>query len=151
MANLQLRITELRRQQGISQQQLAERLGVAFQTVSKWETGTTMPDIAMLPELAAYFQVSVDQLLGLRPLPEEEYLPVESGTRGYWEERSDYLLRTRKTMVNQDYLTFLVERVWQLREPVRVLDCGCGLGFLASMLMPLLPQGSTYQIGRAHV
>ncbi len=145
MANLQLRITELRRQQGISQQQLAERLGVAFQTVSKWETGTTMPDIAMLPELAVYFQVSVDQLLGLRPLPEEEYLPVESGTRGYWEERSDYLLRTRKTMVNQDYLTFLVERVWQLREPVRVLDCGCGLGFLASMLMPLLPQGSTYR------
>ena len=56
MANLQLRITELRRQQGISQQQLAERLGVAFQTVSKWETGTTMPDIAMLPELAAYFR-----------------------------------------------------------------------------------------------
>ncbi len=100
MANLQLRITELRRQQGISQQQLAERLGVAFQTVSKWETGTTMPDIAMLPELAAYFQVSVDQLLGLRPLPEEEYLPVESGTRGYWEERSDYLLRTdRKSVV----------------------------------------------------
>lgn len=99
----------------------------------------------MLPELAAYFQVSVDQLLGLKPLPEEEYLPVESGTRGYWEERADYLLRTRKTIVNQDYLAFLVERVWQLREPVRVLDCGCGLGFLASMLMPLLPQGSTYR------
>lgn len=144
MANLQLRIAELRRQQGTSQQQLAEYLGVAFQTVSKWETGTTMPDIAMLPELAAYFQVSVDQLLGLQPLPEEEYLPVESGTRGYWEERADYLLRTRKTMVNQDYLAFLVERVWRLQGAIKVLDCGCGLGFLGSVLMPLLPQGSTY-------
>lgn len=144
MANLQLRIAELRRQKGISQQQLAQRLGVAFQTVSKWETGATMPDIGMLPELAMSFQVSVDQLLGLQPLPGEEYLPVESGTRGYWEERADYLTRTRKTIANQDYFGFLVERVWGIRGPVRILDCGCGLGFLSSLLMPLLPEGSTY-------
>lgn len=144
MANIELCIARLRRQRGISQQQLAERMGVAFQTVSKWETGATMPDIAMLPELAAYFQVSVDQLLGLQPLQGEEYLPVESGTKGYWEGRADYLLRTRKTMVNQDYLAFLAERVWQFQEPVKMLDCGCGLGFLASTLLPLLPSGSTY-------
>ncbi len=144
MANLQLRIAELRRQKGISQQQLAQRLGVAFQTVSKWETGATMPDIGMLPELAMFFQVSVDQLLGMQPLPGEEYLPVESGTRGYWEERADYLTRTRKTIANQDYFGFLVERVWGIRGPVRILDCGCGLGFLSSLLMPLLPEGSTY-------
>lgn len=144
MANIELCIARLRRQRGISQQQLAERMGVAFQTVSKWETGATMPDIAMLPELAAYFQVSVDQLLGLQPLQGEEYLPVESGTKGYWEGRADYLLRTRKTMVNQDYLAFLAERVWQFQEPVKMLDCGCGLGFLASTLLPLLPPGSTY-------
>ena len=68
MANLELRIAELRRQRGISQQQLAEHVGVTFQTVSKWETGTTMPDITMLPVLAGYFRVSVDQLLGLQPL-----------------------------------------------------------------------------------
>lgn len=144
MANLQLRIAELRRQKGISQQQLAQRLGVAFQTVSKWETGATMPDIGMLPELAMFFQVSVDQLMGLQPLPGEEYLPVESGTRGYWEERADYLTRTRKTIANQDYFRFLVERVWGIQGPVKVLDCGCGLGFLSSLLMPLLPEGSTY-------
>lgn len=144
MENLELRIAELRRQRGISQQQLAGQVGVTFQTVSKWETGACLPDIAMLPVLAGYFQVSVDQLLGLQPLQGEEYLPVESGTRGYWEERADYLLRTRKTMVNQDYMAFLVERVWRLQEPVKMLDCGCGLGFLASMLLPLLPQGSTY-------
>lgn len=144
MTNLELRIAELRRQRGISQQQLAEHVGVTFQTVSKWETGTTMPDITMLPVLAGYFQVSVDQLLGLQPLQGEEYLPVESGTRGYWEERADYLLRTRKTMVNPDYFTFLVERVWQLWKPVKVLDCGCGLGFLASLLIPSFPEGGTY-------
>ncbi len=144
MANIELCIARLRRQRGISQQQLAERMGVAFQTVSKWETGATMPDIAMLPDLAAYFQVSVDQLLGLQPLQGEEYLPVESGTKGYWEGRADYLLRTRKTMVNRDYMAFLAERVWRFQEPVKMLDCGCGLGFLASTLLPLLPPGSTY-------
>lgn len=141
---IHLKIYELRKQKGISQQVLAEALGVSFQTVSKWENNTTMPDITLLPDIAGYFGVSVDQLLGLAPLSGEVYIPVQSGSREYWNERLDYLIRTRKYMWNQDYMEFLVEKVWKITKPVDVLDCGCGWGFLASFLLPLLPKGSTY-------
>ena len=68
MANMRLRIAELRRKMHISQQQLAEVVGVSFQTISKWENGNAMPDITYLPVLAEYFEVSVDQLLGISGL-----------------------------------------------------------------------------------
>jgi transcriptional regulator with XRE-family HTH domain len=53
---------------------LAEVLGVTYQSVSKWETGITMPDITLLPAIAEYFNVSVDELLGLKPLRKQQYL-----------------------------------------------------------------------------
>lgn len=144
MAQINLRTGELRRRKGVSQQVMAEALGVAFQTVSKWENRTSMPDISILPELAGYFGVSVDQLLGLKPLPEEEYAEVESGKADYWSGRLEFLQRSRKYMWNQDYLEFLVKKVWRLEQPVKLLDCGCGYGAMAGLLYPLLPEQSSY-------
>lgn len=144
MKTVNLRINELRRQKNVSQQVLAEALGVTFQTVSKWENRTTMPDITMLPVISGYFGVSVDQLLGLEPLAGEEYIAVESGGSEYWSDRLDYLLRTRKYIWNQDYLEFLTEKVWRITKPVHILDCGCAWGFLASFFLPVLPFGSSY-------
>lgn len=54
----------LRRKRNLTQEQIAEALGVSGQAVSKWETGTSYPDISLLPVLADYFGVSVDCLLG---------------------------------------------------------------------------------------
>ena len=48
------KIQQLRRAAGLSQEQLATQLGVSHQSVSKWETGATMPDILLLPVLAAW-------------------------------------------------------------------------------------------------
>ncbi len=56
-------ISEKRKEKGITQQELAEFVGVSKAAVSKWETGLTYPDITLLPLLAAYFDVSMDQLL----------------------------------------------------------------------------------------
>lgn len=60
-------ITFLRKQKGITQEELAQVLGVTNQSVSKWESGSCCPDIQLLPELANYFSVSVDELLGYKP------------------------------------------------------------------------------------
>lgn len=141
---INLRVSLLRKRENKTQQELADALGVSYQTVSKWETGVTMPDIGLLPELASYFKVSVDELLGLVPLPGEEYDSGRTTAKEYWEKKREYLLRTRKTFWNEDYMKFLIDEVWQITSPVRILDCGCGYGALGLVMLPLLPKGSTY-------
>jgi transcriptional regulator with XRE-family HTH domain len=56
-----------RKEKGITQEELARHLGVSKPAVSKWESGQSYPDIILLPELAAYFNISVDQLIGYEP------------------------------------------------------------------------------------
>ena len=62
-------IRALRKARGLSQQELAERLHVVRQTVSKWEQGLSVPDADMLVRLAECLEVSVEELLGA-PKPE---------------------------------------------------------------------------------
>ena len=62
------RIAALRRQAGLTQEQVAERLGVTAQAVSKWENDVSCPDISLLPGLAELLGVSTDELLGVRPV-----------------------------------------------------------------------------------
>lgn len=57
-------IVSLRREKKITQEELADFIGVTKAAVSKWETGQSLPDILILPQLAAYFDVTVDELLG---------------------------------------------------------------------------------------
>lgn len=103
-----------------------------------------MPDITILPLLADYFSVSTDQLLGLKPLDGETYIPEQTATKDFWNQKLEYLLRTRKGYWNDDYAQFLISQVWKINKPISVLDCGCGYGFLGLLLLPYLPEGSTY-------
>lgn len=57
-------IKKIRKQRNLTQEQIAEAFGVSCQAISKWETGTSYPDISLLPIIADYFGVSVDYLLG---------------------------------------------------------------------------------------
>lgn len=57
------KLLELRRREGLSQEQLADRLGVTRQSVSKWESGTAAPELAKLVALSDLFSVSVDYLV----------------------------------------------------------------------------------------
>ena len=62
MIKLGDKIKTLRKQKNISQEVIANYLGVSFQAVSKWETGNTMPDVTMIPAIASFFGVSTDEL-----------------------------------------------------------------------------------------
>ncbi|MBQ3491453.1 MAG: helix-turn-helix transcriptional regulator, partial [Oscillospiraceae bacterium] len=57
-------IKRLRSAKNITQEQLAGYLGVSSQAVSRWECGTACPDISLLPQLADFFEITVDELLG---------------------------------------------------------------------------------------
>ncbi len=60
--NIGNKIRELRKLRGITQEQLAESIGISFQAVSKWENNIAFPDITLAPVLASYFGVSMDEL-----------------------------------------------------------------------------------------
>ncbi|HDX9510592.1 TPA: class I SAM-dependent methyltransferase [Bacillus cereus] len=61
-----------------------------------------------------------------------------------WNSKLAYLKNTRDLYYNIDYVSFLVNSVWKISEPVHVVDYGCGYGYLGLLLMPLLPEGSKY-------
>lgn len=63
--NIGNKIKELRHKSGITQEQLAQRLGISPQSISKWETNLTMPDITLLPLLSKEFGITIDDLFDL--------------------------------------------------------------------------------------
>ena len=60
-----IRLKELRIEKGMSQRKLGEIFGVVNQTVSFWESGSREPDLDTLKNIAVYFNVSIDYLLGV--------------------------------------------------------------------------------------
>jgi transcriptional regulator with XRE-family HTH domain len=77
-------IVALRKQKGVTQGELADVLGVSNQSVSKWESGQCCPDIQLLPELAKYFDVSIDELMG-HETPKKE-------TKGSYPQENDPII-----------------------------------------------------------
>ena len=65
-------IKKLRKDHGFTQEELAERLGVTYQAVSKWENDTGMPDISQIVPLASVLEVSTDVLFGIAETSESE-------------------------------------------------------------------------------
>ena len=59
------KIKQLRHKSGLTQEQLASRLGISAQSISKWENSVAMPDISLLPMIAGEFGVSIDELFDL--------------------------------------------------------------------------------------
>ncbi len=78
-------IARLRRKKEITQEELAGFIGVTKASVSKWENGQSMPDILLLPQLAAFFDVSIDDLIGYEP-----QLSKEQIQKLYLEFTSDF-------------------------------------------------------------
>lgn len=82
------RIADLRKKKGLTQDQLAEQFSVSAQAVSKWENDISCPDIMMLPQLADFFHISIDELL--RGRQEESVRMVPKGER---KELDDMMLK----------------------------------------------------------
>ena len=72
--NFSENLKRLRKEKGVTQEKLSEIVGVSAQSVSRWELSICYPDIEMLPGIANYFGVTVDELLG-RPPADEKMVP----------------------------------------------------------------------------
>ncbi len=62
----------------------------------------------------------------------------------YSGKKRNYLEENRHRFHNDDYIEFLIQKVWELSRPTRIVDFGCGLGYLGMSLMPYMPEGSSY-------
>lgn len=85
------KLWKLRRERHLTQEELAAHLGISFQAISKWERGDGYPDITILPALARYFGVTVDELLGTDELAAAER--YEALNRQWEENRAAGLHR----------------------------------------------------------
>ncbi len=110
-------LLKLRKKSGMTQEKLAARLGVSFQSVSKWENAQGYPDIELIPVIASVFQVSIDALLG------------------YQAEKIQTTLYAEKYLSEEYYWgnhiwsgCYEVMKLMPPIRPLRLLDIGCGEG-----------------------
>lgn len=68
------KISSLRKEKGLTQKELADRLGVTDKAISKWETGVHFPDIAIMESLAEELEITVSELLGFEDATKEEVI-----------------------------------------------------------------------------
>lgn len=112
--NLGEKLKSLRKKHDLTQEQLAERLGVSFQAISKWETNAAVPDISMFPVLANFYRVTTDELLGvditLANEKIEQYGCEVYRLLGEWklEEAVDQARRACNEFPGSDDLRFLL-------------------------------------------
>jgi transcriptional regulator with XRE-family HTH domain len=115
------RISELRKKKGITQDQLAEEMGVSSQAVSKWENDISCPDIGLLPQLADYFGVTLDELM--RGDREKEVQVVPESER---KDPSKLIMRIKVLSSDGDRVN--------VNLPMSLVKMGLESGMLDSML-----------------
>ena len=118
MKNFGNRIKALRRKMNLTQEELAERLNVSYQTISKWETGASLPDITLFPLLANFFSVTTDELLGVDLAKKQAKVDeiIEEFHRlsnlGKEKEKFDFICGAYKDYPNEDKI--LQNYIWML-------------------------------------
>ena len=107
------RIVMHRKRLGLTQEQLAERVRVSAQAVSKWENNLSCPDISVLPELADVFDISLDELLGRSSSAGCEAEPVEEPEK---DDKSDYSWHWEMPMRKRHSVIFAVFASFSISE-----------------------------------
>ncbi|MCL2884092.1 MAG: helix-turn-helix domain-containing protein [Oscillospiraceae bacterium] len=110
-------LARLRKERKLTQEKLAQVLGVSFQAVSKWETAQSYPDVELLPQLARLLATDINTLFG--------YTPVKRGATAY-EER--YGGAGFYWGVAPHPMCYDVMRLKPPTKPLRLLDVCCGEG-----------------------
>lgn len=104
-----------RKSLGLTQQALANELNISFQAISKWENGTSCPDIDLLPDIASVLQTSVDSLLGYETVINADYEKRYQEEGYYWG-------------LEPNQLCYDIMRLKPPTKQLKVLDIGCGEG-----------------------
>lgn len=93
------RFSRIRKQRGLTQEELGEKFGLSGQAVSKWENDASMPDVSLLVELSETLNVSLDELLGKEQLP-ARIVPEEER-----KDTNNLVLKVRINSADGDKIT----------------------------------------------
>lgn len=129
-------IARCRKERGLTQQELAEKLNISYQAVSKWENAQTAPDICLLPSVAEILGVSTDRLLGYSAGAVPFYDGKYSAEEYYWG-------------VKPSSMCLDVVRLMPPMRKIKVLDICCGEGKDAVFLARCGYEVSAFDISRA--
>ncbi|MBO0459756.1 helix-turn-helix transcriptional regulator [Enterococcus hulanensis] len=114
-----------RKKQGLSQEEMAEKLGVSRQTISKWELDETLPDINQSKKLAAAFKVSLDELIEFDPdlndikeviakTSEEKQQAID--WTNVWAEKYPVLAKYQEDVRLDDYIPQITDMLKRLKK-----------------------------------
>ena len=118
------RLYHARKKSGLSQEKVAEKLGVSRQTISKWETNETLPDIRQSKRLAMLYHMTLDELIEYDFDEEQARQMIESVSdeaqsridwNKVWSKKYPVLATYHKTVRIDDYAPALQEMLTQLR------------------------------------
>lgn len=140
-------LKELRKEKGITQEEFAEKLNVSGRTVSRWETGTNMPDISLLVEIAAFFDVSIPEIIN----GERKSEIMENEIKKVAEAMSDYAVAEKSVLLKRVKLISIIglisiviglimesihyDSMIPIYECVKGICLGLGVGALATMVL----------------
>lgn len=128
------KIMKLRKQQGWSQEELAMRLGVSRQSVSKWESQASIPDLDKILKLSELFGVSTDYLL--KDNAKEESIPLEETFAASETAKETVSVSLEEA---NEYMTLLEKSAMRIA-------CGVALCFLSPILLILFSANSEYGV-----
>lgn len=144
-------LKELRKEKNLTQEQLAEKLNVSGRTVSRWETGTNMPDISLLNEIAEFYDVSIPEIIS----GERKSGTMNNEVKEVAQGLSDYAASEKKEIVKEIrslsligfvsliiYLFLDVSRIGMNNEWVQNLSMYCqSLVYVVVLMIPLQTTG----------
>ncbi len=148
-------LKELRKEKSLTQEQLAEKLYVSGRTVSRWETGSNMPDISLLIELAEMYKVSIPEIISGERKSEEMKEEVKETAKSLSDYADAINEKIRKRAVWLSVfaliglLIFAVIDMLELNTPESIWEAiACmGLGWCCGILI-LMPFALSGRIGR---
>ena len=135
--NLGNNLFKARKRAGKSQEAVAERLGVSRQTISKWETGETIPDIYQTKRLSELYGLSLDELVDIEP----DQIDIERTIKNIDEKKEDKINWTSAWSKKYPVLASYRDRVdirsyaGEIRDMLNRLKRDYGYGDLDSMLV----------------
>ena len=135
MSKMGVFLQELRKEQGLTQEQLGEKLHISGKTISRWETGTYMPPVEMLLVLSELYGVSMNELVaGERLTPEELPVKAEENLTAVMKDNDAFQLEERRNYWREKWLT---DHRWTIALLVGVFTAASLLFLSLDMVKPV--------------